>query len=248
MIDMKGNKAIITGAARGIGKSIALTLARNGCDVIVCDIDFEQAKLTATEAEKEGVNAFAFKVDVTDAEQVKLMIKNSYEKYKNIDILVNNAGITRDKLLMRMSDQDWDSVIQVNLKGAFNCTKQIIRKMIKNNRGKIINISSVVGIMGNAGQSNYAASKAGLIGFTRSIAKELGSRNIQVNAIAPGYIETEMTHNLSQDIKDSYIKQIPMNRGGSPEDVGNTVLFLASPLSDYITGQVIHVDGGMLTA
>jgi len=248
MIDMKGNKAIITGAARGIGKEIVLTLARNGCDVIVCDIDFEKARLTATKAEKEGVNAFAFKVDVTDSEQVHLMIKNAYDKFKNIDILVNNAGITRDKLLIRMSDQDWDSVIQVNLKGAFNCTKQIIRKMIKNNRGKIINISSVVGIMGNAGQSNYAASKAGLIGFTRSIAKELGGRNIQVNAIAPGYIETEMTDHLSQEVKDSYIKQIPMNRGGSPEDVANTVLFLASSLSDYITGQVIHVDGGMLTA
>ncbi len=248
MIDMKGNKAIITGAARGIGKAIVLTLARNGCDVIIGDVDFEQAKLTAAEAEKEGVNAFAYNVDVTDSEQVKLMIKNSYEKFKNIDILVNNAGITRDKLLMRMSDQDWDSVIQVNLKGAFNCTKQIIRNMIKNNRGKIINISSVVGIMGNAGQSNYAASKAGLIGFTRSIAKELGSRNIQVNAIAPGFIKTEMTHNLSQDIIDDYIQQIPMNRGGSPDDVANTVLFLASSLSDYITGQVIHVDGGMLTA
>ncbi|MFO7889100.1 MAG: 3-oxoacyl-[acyl-carrier-protein] reductase [bacterium] len=248
MIDLKGKKAIVTGAARGIGKSIVLTLAKNGCDVIVADLNEESARSTASEVRKQGVNAYAFKVDVADIEQVKWLIKQSYEKFSTIDILINNAGITRDKLLMRMSEQDWDLVLQVNLKGAFNCTKQVVRKMIKQSSGKIINISSVVGVMGNAGQSNYAASKAGLIGFTRSIAKELGGRNIQVNAIAPGYIETEMTDNLSQDVKNSYIKQIPMNRGGTPEEVAKTVLFLASSLSDYITGQVIHVDGGMLTA
>ncbi len=248
MIDLKGKKAIVTGAARGIGRAIVLSLARYGCDVVVSDVDGETAESTALEAQKEGVNAFAFKADVTDVEQVKLMTENFYEKFDSIDILINNAGITRDKLLLRMSEQDWDLVLQVNLKGAFNCTKQIIRKMVKQNRGKIINISSVVGVMGNAGQSNYAASKAGLIGFTRSIAKELGGRNIQVNAVAPGYIVTEMTKNLPQDVKDAYIKQIPLKRGGTPEDVAKAVLFLSSSLSDYITGQVLHVDGGMLTA
>lgn len=248
MIDLKGKKAIVTGAARGIGKAIALSLAQNGCDVAVIDLDDETASVTASQASKSGVNAFACKADVTDAEQVKSMMDVCYEKFNNIDILVNNAGITRDKLLIRMSEKDWDLVLQVNLKGAFNCTKQIIRKMIKQNSGKIINISSVVGVMGNAGQSNYAASKAGLIGFTRSIAKELGARNIQVNAIAPGFIETEMTKNLSQEVKNAYLAQIPMNRGGTPEEIAKTVLFLASSWSDYITGQVIHVDGGMLTA
>lgn len=248
MIDLKGKKAIVTGAARGIGKAIVLALAKNGCDVIVADLDEESAKSTASDVRNLGVNALPVKVDVVDTEQVKLMIKQSYEKFNTIDILINNAGITRDKLLMRMKEQDWDVVLQVNLKGAFNCTKQVVRNMIKQNSGKIINIASVVGVMGNVGQSNYAASKAGLIGFTRSIAKELGGRNIQVNAIAPGYIETEMTKNLPQDVKDNYIKQIPMNRGGTTEEVAKTVLFLASSLSDYITGQVINVDGGMLTA
>lgn len=248
MIDLKGKKAIVTGAARGIGKAIVLALAKNGCDVIVADLDEESAKSTASDVRNLGVDALPVKVDVVDTEQVKLMIKQSYEKFNTIDILINNAGITRDKLLMRMKEQDWDVVLQVNLKGAFNCTKQVVRNMIKQNSGKIINIASVVGVMGNVGQSNYAASKAGLIGFTRSIAKELGGRNIQVNAIAPGYIETEMTKNLPQDVKDNYIKQIPMNRGGTTEEVAKTVLFLASSLSDYITGQVINVDGGMLTA
>ncbi len=248
MIDLKGKKAIVTGAARGIGKAIVLSLAQHGCDVVVADLDEENATSTASQAKKQGVKAIALKVDVVDVEQVKSMVDSCFEKFNNIDILVNNAGITRDKLLMRMSEQDWDMVLQVNLKGAFNCTKQIIRRMIKQNRGKIINISSVVGIMGNAGQSNYAASKAGLIGFTRSIAKELGGKNIQVNAIAPGFIETEMTDHLPQEIKDAYLAQIPMNRAGMPEDVAKAVLFLASSWSDYITGQVLQIDGGMLTA
>ena len=248
MIDLKGKKAIVTGAARGIGKAIVLSLAQHGCDVVVADLDEENAISTASQAEKQGVKAIALKVDVVDVQQVKSMMDSCFEKFNNIDILVNNAGITRDKLLMRMSEQDWDMVLQVNLKGAFNCTKQIIRRMIKQNRGKIINISSVVGIMGNAGQSNYAASKAGLIGFTRSIAKELGGKNIQVNALAPGFIETEMTDHLPQEIKDAYLAQIPMNRAGMPEDVAKAVLFLASSWSDYITGQVLQIDGGMLTA
>lgn len=248
MIELKGKKALVTGGARGIGRAIVLELANNGCDVVVSDINNEYAEKTALEALNKGVKAFAVKADVSDTEQVKAMVKRSYEEFGNIDILVNNAGITRDNLLMRMSEQDWDMVLQVNLKGAFNCTKQIIRKMMKQRSGKIINISSVVGVMGNAGQSNYAASKAGLIGFTRSIAKELGVRNIQINAIAPGFIITEMTDNLPQDVKDLFIKQIPLNRGGTPEDVAKAVLFLSSSLSDYITGQVLHVDGGMLTA
>jgi 3-oxoacyl-[acyl-carrier protein] reductase len=245
---LDGNIAWVTGSARGIGKAIALHLAREGCHIVISDVDLDGARSVAEEAGKTGVEAIAVKADVTDAGQVEELVKNVLERFGQIDVLVNNAGVTRDTLLMRMHEEDWDLVIRVNLKGAYLCTQKILRPMMKRKKGKIINISSVVGIMGNPGQTNYAASKAGLIGFTRSVAKEVGSRNIQVNAVAPGFIETEMTANLSQEIKDQYLASIPARRPGAPEDVANVVGFLASPASDYITGQVIQVDGGLLIA
>lgn len=246
MITLEGKVALITGAARGIGAAIASKLADFGCRVVLSDIDVVGAERAAQEITNSGGEAAALGADVATFTQAENLIKETIDKFAKIDILVNNAGITRDNLLMRMSESEWDAVLTVNLKGTFNCTKAVIRPMMKQRSGKIINISSVVGVMGNAGQANYAASKAGVIGLTKSVAKEVGSRNIQVNAVAPGYILTEMTKDLPESAKEAFITVIPLQRAGHADDVANTVLFLASPLSDYITGQVLHVDGGMV--
>jgi len=246
LVDLTGKIALVTGAARGIGASIALKLASAGCNVMVSDIDLEGAQKTASEIIEMGREAKFVKTDVSQMSDAENMIKTTLDQFGKIDILVNNAGITRDNLLMRMSEMEWDSVIAINLKGTFNCIKAATRPMLKQRAGKIINIASVVGVMGNAGQANYSASKAGVIGLTKSIAKEFGPRNIQVNAIAPGYIETEMTKGLPESSKEAYFNIIPLKRAGQPDDVANVVLFLAGPLSDYVTGQVIHVDGGMV--
>jgi 3-oxoacyl-[acyl-carrier protein] reductase len=246
MSELKGKVALITGGARGIGKTIVLEFARNGCQIAVSDVDLDGAQETAGEAQRLGVRAIAIKCDVTSKDNVDAMVKTITQAFGQIDILVNNAGITRDKLLIRMTENDWDSVIGVNLKGAFLCTKAVIPGMLKQHSGKIINMASVVGVGGNAGQANYAASKAGLIGFTKSVAKEAAARNVQANAIAPGYIETEMTAHLSEEVRTWFMNTTPAKRPGSPEDVARTALFLASKASDYITGQVIHVDGGMM--
>ncbi|NBI06859.1 3-oxoacyl-[acyl-carrier-protein] reductase [Senegalia massiliensis] len=237
---------IITGGSRGIGKEIALTLARNGANVIINYSNNETKALEVVEEiEKMGRTAFAIKADISDVNEANNLIKQSCDKFDKIDILINNAGITRDNLLMRMSEKEWDDCLEINLKGTFNVTKSIIRKMIKQKYGSIINISSVVGIMGNAGQSNYAASKAGIIGFSKSIAKEVGKKNIRVNVIAPGFIKTDMTDKLNEKIKDEYLKGIALNSFGEATDVANAALFLASDLSKYITGQTIVVDGGL---
>jgi len=246
MYDFEEKVAVVTGGGRGIGKSIVLALARQGCNVVITDIDIKTAEKTTQEAEKLGVRALAVKADISVSKEVDGFVDETMKQFGHIDILVNNAGITRDNLLMRMNEDEWDLVLKVNLKGAFLCTRKVIRSMMRQRSGKIINIASVVGIMGNAGQANYAASKAGIIGFTKSVAKEVASRNIQVNAIAPGYIETEMTAGLPDEVKNSYLSSIPANRAGTPEDIAEAVIFLASSASDYITGQVLHVDGGLL--
>lgn len=246
MINLKGKVAVVTGGGRGIGAAIAGTLAEFGCSVVISDVDLENAKAVAETIKDMGPDSMAVQTNVVKLEETQELMDKVVGQFQRIDILVNNAGITRDNLLLRMSEADWDAVIAVNLKGAFNGIKAVTRQMMKQRSGKIINISSVVGVMGNGGQANYAASKAGVIGLTKSVAKEFGSRNIQVNAIAPGYIETDMTKSLPQTAKDSFVDLIPLNRAGQAQDVANGVLFLASDLSDYITGQVIHVDGGMV--
>ena len=243
---LKEKVAIVTGGGQGIGKAIAQRLAQHEAQVVVCDIDEALAKDVAVELQSaHGHSCMGLKVDVGDFEQFKALAETVLEKFGKIDILVNNAGITRDQLLMRMSDEEWDQVLKINLKGAFNGCRAIVRSMTKQRCGRIINISSVVGIMGNAGQANYSASKAGLIGLTKTLAKELASRNITVNAVAPGFIKTRMTDVLSETIKKNIIQQIPLQRLGLPEDIANTVLFLASDLAGYITGEVIKVDGGL---
>ncbi|MBS4539763.1 3-oxoacyl-[Clostridium sp. D2Q-11] len=245
-MDLNGKTAIITGGSRGIGKEIALTLAQNGADII---INYSNSSTKALEVvdmiNNLGRKAYAIKADISKMEEANKLIEESYEKVGKIDILVNNAGITRDNLLMRMSEKEWDDVIEVNLKGTFNVTKSIVRKMMKQKSGSIINISSIVGITGNPGQCNYSASKAGIIGFTKSLAKEIGKKNIRVNAIAPGFIQTDMTKELNEDIKEAYLKNIALNKFGTATDVANTVLFLSSNLSQYITGQTLVVDGGL---
>ncbi|NQT25244.1 3-oxoacyl-[acyl-carrier-protein] reductase [candidate division KSB1 bacterium] len=245
-MDLSGKIALVTGGARGIGQRIVLALAESGCHVIVSDIDFEGAKQTADVVQQKGVKSLALQADVSSADDVSAMIDKSIEMFGRIDILVNNAGITRDNLLIRMKEEDWDLVLRINLKGAFLCTKQVIRPMMKQRSGKVINIASVVGVMGNAGQANYSASKAGMIGLTKSAAKEVAGKNIQINAIAPGFIQTEMTDHLREDVKETYMASIPAKVFGTPQDVANAVLFLASPMADYITGQVVHVDGGLV--
>lgn len=238
--------ALITGGSRGIGRVIALTLAGAGYDIAFCYTSNETAaKETATEIEKAGVKALPIKTDVSNESDVTAMVQAAKDTLGSIDVLVNNAGITRDGLLLRMSDKDISDVLNTNLKSAFYTTKAVLRDMMKNRHGKIINITSIVGITGNAGQSNYAASKAGLIGFTKSVADEYGSKGICVNAVAPGFIETEMTDKLPEEVKAAYLERIGLKRFGTPEDVANVVKFLASPDSDYITGQVIEVTGGM---
>lgn len=245
---LEGKVALITGGARGIGKSIALCFASEGADVAFSDLRIdEQTELLENELSSFGIKAKGYAADASSFEASEELVNKVSAEFGKIDILVNNAGITRDNLLMRMSEADWDLVIKVNLKSVFNMTKAIQRIMIKQRFGTIINMSSVVGIEGNAGQANYSASKAGLIGFTKSIAMELGSRNIRCNAIAPGFIETDMTAKLSEEVRKSWIEQIPLRRGGKPEDVANVALFLASELSSYVSGQVISVCGGMHT-
>jgi 3-oxoacyl-[acyl-carrier protein] reductase len=245
---IEGKTVIITGASRGIGMGIARIFAEHGANVA---FTFSSSEAPALELEKElslmGVKAKAYKSNAASFKDSEDLIASVLEDFGGIDILINNAGITRDKLLMRMGEEDFDTVIEVNLKSVFNMTKAVQRTMLKQRKGSIINMSSVVGVKGNAGQANYAASKAGIIGFTKSVALELGSRNIRCNAIAPGFIETEMTDKLDEKTVEGWREAIPLKRGGSPEDVANACLFLASDLSAYITGQVINVDGGMLT-
>jgi len=242
---LKGKAALITGSARGIGRDIAFSFAKEGANIIICDVNEDLARKTKEEIESCGVKALTFSVDVTDFAQVEEMINKILDKFGKIDILVNNAGITKDGLLVRMKEDDWDAVLKVNLKGTFICTKIASKAMIKQRSGKIISIASIIGIMGNVGQANYAASKAGIIGFTKSVARELASRNITVNAVAPGYIQTEMTAKLSDTVREEILKNIPLNKLGVPEDVARACLFLASSDADYITGQTILVDGGM---
>ena len=242
---LKGRVALITGAAQGIGKSVALLLAQNGADIVVSDINLEKAEETAKEIESIGSKAIAIKVDVANLKDVERMVESILEKFGKIDILVNNAGITRDKLILRMTEEDWDAVLNVNLKGTFNCTKTVVRHMAKQRSGKIVSIASVVGEMGNAGQVNYSASKAGVIGLTKTIAREFAQRRINVNAIAPGYIETPMTEVLPEKVKEELKRLIPMERLGKPEDVAEAVLFLVSEESNYITGHVLNVNGGI---
>jgi len=246
-LSLEGRVAIVTGAARGIGKAIAETLAQRGANIVVVDLRMELAEETAKEiTAKTGANAIALEADVSDRESVKAMIKSALEKFGKIDILVNNAGITRDGLIMRMKEEDWDMVLDINLKGAFNCAQALARPMMKQRYGRIINITSVSGVVGQAGQTNYSSSKAGLIGFTKALAKELGSRNITVNAVAPGFIETVLTDDLPEEIKEFSMKMTPMARFGKPEDIANAVAFLAAEESSFITGVTLQVDGGMV--
>ena len=245
---LEGKTAIITGGSRGIGKGIVETFAKHGANVaFTYNSSKEAAEAIAAEAGKEGVKVIAYKSNAANFDESQELAAKVLEEFGSIDILINNAGITKDNLLMRISEEDFDAVIEVNLKSVFNMTKAVQRTMLKQRHGSIINMSSVVGLKGNAGQTNYAASKAGIIGFTKSVALELGSRNIRCNAIAPGFIETEMTGKLDEAMVQSWRDAIPLKRGGSPEDVANVCVFLASDLSGYVTGQVLNVDGGMLT-
>ena len=245
-MNLSGKIALVTGAGRGIGRQIAVTLARYGATVIV-NYNGSQAKAeeVVTEIKNHGGRAEALRCNVAEFAQAKEMIDDVIKTYGSLDILVNNAGITRDNLILKMSEEDFDAVISTNLKGAFNCVKHASRQMLKQKSGRIINISSVSGVMGNAGQANYCASKAGVIGLTKSVARELGSRGITVNAVAPGFIETEMTDVLPETVKQSLGEQIPLKRFGTTRDIAETVAFLASEHAGYITGQVIQVDGGM---
>ena len=246
-MNLDGKIAVITGGSRGIGKAIAMKLARLGANIVVnYTSSANQAEEVVESIKNMGREAIAIKANVANFEEVQNFIAQAEEKFGKIDILINNAGVTKDKLLIKMNEDDWDKVIEVNLKGTYNCTKAVSRKMMKQRSGKIVNVASVVGINGNAGQSNYAASKAGIIGFTKSIAKELGVRGINVNAVAPGFIQTNMTDVLSDEVKDQIMSQIPMKKLGTPEDVANTIAFLCSDEAKYITGQVINIDGGMV--
>lgn len=243
---LKDKVALVTGGGRGIGRAIVLALAKEGADIVTCDINLENLKEVAKKIEKLGRKILIQKVDVSKLSEVNDLVKKALDKFAKIDILVNNAGITRDNLILRMSEEEWDQVLDINLKGTFNCLKAVARPMMKARSGRIVNIASVVGMMGNAGQANYAASKAGIIGLTKSAAKELASRGINVNAIAPGFIKTTMTEALSDEVKEKLINQIPLKRLGETTDVANLVVFLASDDASYITGEVIKVDGGML--
>jgi 3-oxoacyl-[acyl-carrier protein] reductase len=245
-MSFSGKTSIVTGASQGIGEAIAIELAREGADVILVDIQEDKLKEVAQKISGMKGKASIQCVDVSRLEDVVRVVDSVVASHQKIDHLVNNAGITRDNLLMRMKEEEWDSVLAVNLKGVFNFSKAVIRNMAKNRYGRIVNISSVVGLMGNAGQTNYSASKAGVAGFTKSLAREIASRGVTVNAVAPGYIATAMTKNLSEAVKDKFVEMIPMKRFGTPEEVANTVKFLLSDDAAYITGQIISVNGGML--
>lgn len=245
-VSLEGKIALVTGGARGIGREIALLFAKQGADMALCDVDLEKAEQTAKEIKALGRECLVLKADVTDSGSVQVMVDKILDKFKKLDILINNAGITRDSLVFRMSEQDWDKVIAVNLKGTFLCTRIVSKVMLKQRFGRIVNLASIIGIMGNIGQANYAASKAGIIGLTKSVAKELAPRGVCVNAIAPGFIETEMTAKLSEDVRKRMLSVIPLGRFGEPKDVADLALFLSSESSSYITGQVIQIDGGML--
>ncbi len=242
---LKGQTALVTGAARGIGRAIAEALAQEGANIVVVDLNIDEARQCAEYMESLGVKAIALSGDVSKSEDVKNIFEKTVEEFGGFDILVNNAGITKDALLLRMKEEDWDAVLSVNLKSVFLCTKEAIKIMAKKRYGRIVNIASVVAFTGNPGQANYSASKAGIVGLTKTTAKEYASRNITVNAVAPGFIMTAMTEKLPENIKEEMLKTIPLSRFGTPEDVANAVLFLALPQSGYITGQVIHVNGGM---
>lgn len=243
---LKGKVAVITGAARGIGKSIAMEYARCGANLAISDLKMDEAlESAAREMAKTGVRVLPIASDAANYEGSQQFIDKVVDEFGRVDVLVNNAGITRDNLLMRMSEEDFDLVMKVNLKSVFNLTKAVQRSMLKQRSGSIINMASVVGLQGNAGQANYAASKSAIIGFTKSVAQELGSRNIRCNAIAPGFIVTEMTGELNDKVRDDWISTIPLKREGTPEDVANACVFLASDMSEYITGQTISVDGGL---
>jgi 3-oxoacyl-[acyl-carrier protein] reductase len=244
VINCSGKNALVTGAGRGLGKEIALRLAQAGAEVAVCDVDIESAKNTTHEIESLGRKTIAFQADVSKASDIQTMFNGFMKTFPTIDILVNNAGITRDNLIIKMKEEDWDLVMNINCKSAFLCCREASKYMLRARSGKIINIASVVGISGNASQVNYSASKAGLIGLTKTLAKEFAKKNIQVNAVAPGFIQTPMTEKLSPEAKEKLMLEIPMHRLGFPADVANAVLFLSSPFSDYITGHVLAVDGG----
>jgi 3-oxoacyl-[acyl-carrier protein] reductase len=242
---LKGKIAIVTGGSQGIGRQIALNLGQEKASVVICDVKLEEAEQVVQEIRAIGSEAEAAKVDVSNYEQVRSIVDDIIKRKERIDFLINNAGITRDSLLMRMKVEDWQRVIDINLNGAFNFTHSVIRAMMKQKYGRIVNIASVVGLMGNVGQSNYAASKAAIIGFTKSVAREVASRGITVNAVAPGFIETAMTEVLSEKAKEAFKQIIPIGRPGKPEDVANAIKFLLSDDASYITGQVINIDGGM---
>lgn len=243
---MQGQTAIITGSSRGIGRTTAEEFAKRGVNIVIVDIDETVAKKTADEIKNHfGVETIGLKADVSKVEDVKVIFEESVKKFEKIEILVNNAGITRDNLLIRMKDEEWDSVLDINLKGSFLCSREAVKVMSKIKYGRIINIASVVAFIGNPGQVNYSASKAGLVAMTKTIAKEYASRGITVNAVAPGFIQTAMTDKLPEKVKEEMLRMIPLSRFGTTQDVANAIIFLASPESGYITGQVIHVNGGM---
>ena len=243
--ELNGRVAIVTGGAQGIGKAIALTLARHGADVVVTDINLEKAQETVQEIEALQVRSLAIKANVADVSAAEQMVKETVDKLGKIDILVNNAGITRDNVLLRMKPEEWDQVMEVNLKGTYACTRAALKFMFRQKNGRIVNIASITGLMGNAGQANYSASKAGIIGFTKAVAREYANRGITVNAVAPGLIDTAMTQAIPEKEREALTRQIPMERLGTPDDVAAAVYFLVSDLSGYITGQVINVNGGM---
>ncbi len=246
-MNLSGKTAIITGGSRGIGRAIALKLAEKGANIVVNYTSSPDKATEVVEQIKEmGREALAIKADVSKEEDVSSLVKEVSKQFSTIDILINNAGITKDTLLIRMKDDDWDRVLDVNLKGTYLCTKLVAKKMMKQRSGKIVNITSVVGIIGNAGQANYAASKAGVIGLTKSSAKELAARGVNVNAVAPGFIHSDMTDKLSDEVVENYAKNIPLGKMGDPEDVANAVAFLCSEEASYLTGQVLNVDGGMV--
>lgn len=245
-MSLQGKTAIVTGAAQGIGRAIAESLAQAGADIAVADLDPGRSLETIGAIEKLGRKALNLKVNVADSNETKAMVEQVMKSWGKIDILVNNAGITRDGLLLRMKEEDWNLVLQINLNGTFNCTKSVLQPMTKQRYGRIVNIASIVGVIGNAGQANYSASKAAVIGFTKTVGREYASRNVTVNAVAPGFIDTAMTHGLPADVKDTLLKQIPLGRLGTPGDIAAAVRFLVSEEAAYITGHVLHVNGGML--